>query len=81
MFLQRGENPKNGNMMYMSWYLRCFYPVSGVLEKVSGQPVVPDCPLKVKKQCGEGLFHQVLLAVLDDNSLIVFAYALSCHVV
>ena len=77
MFLQREENPKNGNMMYMSWYLRCFYPVSGVLEKVSGQPVVPDCPLKVKKQCGEGLFHQVLLAVLDDNSLIVLAYALS----
>lgn len=23
-FLQRGEYPKNGNMMYMSWYLRCF---------------------------------------------------------
>ena len=60
---------------------RMFYPVSGVLEKVNGQPVVPDCPLKVKKQCGEGLFHQVLLAVLDDNALIVLAYALSCHVV
>ena len=58
-----------------------FYPVSGVLEKVNGQPVVPDCPLKVKKQCGEGLFHQVLLAVLDDNALIVLANALSSHVV
>lgn len=51
------------------------------MDKVNGQPVVPDCPFKVKKQCGEGLFHQVLLAVLDDNALIVFAYALSCHVV
>ena len=51
------------------------------VEKVNGQPVVPDCPLKVKKQCGEGLFHHVFLAILDDNSLIVFAYALSCHVV
>jgi hypothetical protein len=51
------------------------------IEKIKGQPVVPDCPFKVKKQCGEGLFHQVLLAVLDDNSLIVLAYALSCHVV
>ena len=51
------------------------------MEKVNGQPVIPDCPFKVKKQCGEGLFHQILLAVLDDNSLIVFAYALSCHVV
>ena len=58
-----------------------FYTVSGVLEKVNGQPVVPDCPLKVKKQCGEGLFHQILLAVLDDNALIVLANALSCHVV
>lgn len=47
------------------------------MEKVNGQPVVSDCPFKVKKQCGEGLFHQVLLAVLDDNSLIVLAYALS----
>ena len=53
----------------------------GSIEKIKGQPVVPDCPFKVKKQCGEGLFHQILLAVLDDNSLIVFAYALSCHVV
>ena len=51
------------------------------MEKVNGQPVVPDCPLKVKKQCGEGLFHQVLLAVLDDNALIVLANALSSHVV
>lgn len=23
-FLQRGKNTKNGNMMYISWYLRCF---------------------------------------------------------
>ena len=49
----------------------------GSIEKIKGQPVVPDCLFKVKKQCGEGLFHQVLLAVLDDNSLIVLAYALS----
>ena len=49
----------------------------GSIEKIKGQPDVPDCPFKVKKQCGEGLFHQILLAVLDDNSLKVLAYALS----
>ena len=53
----------------------------GSIEKIKGQPDVPDCPFKVKKQCGEGLFHQVLFAVLDDNSLIVLANALSSHVV
>lgn len=53
----------------------------GSIEKIKGQAVVSDCPFKVKKQCGEGLFHQILLAVLDDNALIVLANALSSHVV